>query len=76
MEIIRGTVISEKEEERPKEEVKIEYMTDPVPVHKGRISFITVLFVQAALCLLFGVLLRRCGDAEVLSEFLRRLMNG
>ncbi len=78
MEIVKGKIISSGETVQP--EAEIEYMTDPVPVSRDRLSFGAVVAVQVLLALLTGgaLLWSMASDSEAgvfVGEIMREIFN-
>lgn len=78
VEVIRGNVISQGQ--KTVEEKETEYMTNPVPVNRERLSFGAVAAVQAVLALLTGgvLLWSMASDSEagvIVGEIMRKIFN-
>lgn len=79
MEVIKGRIVTAEERNSPEKE--IEYLTDPVPVRKTRLSFGAIIVVQVLLAVLTGGLLMWASSSDyeaamLVENTIRRLLNG
>lgn len=81
MEIIKGKVITNAEENKPETERVIEYLTAPEPVRRVKLSFIAVLVVQVLISAAAGIFaISVSGDGgevgTLVKEIIGRFLNG
>jgi len=74
MEVIKGKIMINGEE-KPETEKVIEYLTDPVPVRRVKLSFMAVIVVQVLLSVALGVFcLMLSGDSGEVGTFIKEIM--